>query len=118
MTLRTALVTTIEGATGAKVHFNQKEPKDPIPATVIRIIGDMPLITVDANQTGLSRARIQVTSIDDDYSGLETLVAATEAALFANITDFEVSLPLEIKLEDKEDTLHYSIREYLIWYRK
>lgn len=117
MTLRTSLVTVIEGATGATLHFLQKEPKDPVPCTVCRIIGDMPLLDVQGNDTGMSRARIQLTSIDDDYSGLETLVNATETELFANHTDFLAVIPLETKIEDKEDNLYYSIREYLIWYR-
>lgn len=118
MTLRSSLVLALEGATSTRVLFVQKEPKDPVPCMVCRIIGDMPLLDVQGNDTGMSRARIQLTSIDDDYSGLEALVTATETELFANHTDFLAVIPLETKIEDKEDNLYYSIREYLIWYRK
>lgn len=115
MVLDTTLKTLLETATGFKVHALQKEPTQAVPAIVYRFIADAPIVP-HAGDSGFRRARIQLTCITSNYAALRSLVLAVETALYGNKTDFECSLPLETKLESKEDNLYYSIRDYYFWY--
>lgn len=118
MNLNNTIVSVLEAATGYPAIALQHEPGDPVPSTVYRIIGDYPMIDTTGTDTKLSWARVQFTSIADTYSNLRSLVDDTETAMFGKTTDWQVSVPLVTKLEEKEDNLFYSVREYSIWYTK
>lgn len=118
MNLNNVLASVIQTATGYPALALEHDPQGPVPSTVYRIIGDMPIVDTSGADTKLSWARVQLTSIANTYSSLRTLVDATEAVMIGKTTDWQVSVPLVTKLEDKEDNLYYSIREYSIWYTK
>jgi hypothetical protein len=118
MNLDQTLKSVIQAATGFPVYALEKPVEKTVPAVVYKIIADMPILATDATDTKLSWARVQLTHVADTYAKLKSLVEDTETVMFAKTTDWQVSVPLSTKLEDKEDNLYYSIREYSIWYTK
>jgi hypothetical protein len=120
MNLDTTLKARLEIDTGFPVYALEKPIEKGVPCTVYRYIGETPIITIENfiedNDTRLRKARIQITSIANTYSAMVSLVKNTEQTLYGNNVNFEVSLPIGTKIQDKEDNLYYSVSEYYIWY--
>jgi hypothetical protein len=114
-TLRTTLQTVLE-RTGAGVWQFEKPLTGTLPAIVYNFISD-PQIISHAGDTGNRRARIQLTLGASSAANLDNLVEAVRTQLTANNSDFEVSLPLETRLESKQDNIYQSILEFRIHYK-
>ena len=115
MVLEIVLKSLLESSTGYPVFALQKEPEQDVPCIVYRYIADAPIISHNGWME-FNRARLQLTCIANSYAELRTVVSEVETTLFGNKTDFDACIPLETKLESKEDNLYYSIRDYYFWY--
>lgn len=116
MVLETTLKSVIETATGKICHANEKPLEAVTPCTVYRIIVERQKM-LHSGDTKYRKARVQLTLIATSPSALATLRENIRTALNANKTDWEVSLPLETRIDDKEDGLYYTVLEYYISYQ-
>jgi hypothetical protein len=115
MNLLQVLKTTLESDTGVSCYGLEKPPTAPLPAIVITLVAENQLITHSGDRD-FRTARVQLTLIASSIAGIVTLVEDVRDSLNANKTDFNVSLPLETRIDNKEDDLLYSILEYRINY--
>ena len=115
MNLDTTIKSKVESATGYPCYALEKPLEKSLPCTVYTIVNDKKEVA-HGGDTGNRKARVQFTVIASTYSAMKSVVALLENGFIANTTDFQVSLPLETRLEDKEDNQYYSISEYYIRY--
>jgi len=116
MILETTLKTVLETATGFLAHALEKPLASATPCTVYRIIVERQKM-LHSGDTKYRKARVQLTLIATSVSALATLRENIRTALNANQTDWEVSLPLETRIDDKEDGFYYTVLEYYISYQ-
>ncbi len=116
MDLLTQLKSTLESGTTADVYGLEKPIEAPVPAIVYTIISERQLISHSGDEK-FRTARVQLTNIASSIAGIVSLVEAVRTTLNANTSNWEVSLPLETRIDNKEDNLYYSILEYYITYK-
>lgn len=117
MQLGSTLKSVLDTATGIIWYALEKPLEKPVPAGIFRIVSENQKISHSGDEN-YRTARVQLTCIANTISSLESLVESVRTALNAKTTDWEVSLPLPTRIEDKEDNLVYSIIEYYISYKK
>jgi hypothetical protein len=92
----------LETATGLKVHPIKKPLKAAVPCIVYRRVTGKNEVAHSGNLNN-ARDRIQVIAVHTSFLGLRGLVTLIENSLIGNKTDWQVSLPTEIKLEDWDE---------------
>lgn len=107
---------SIETATG-KTAYALEKPVDVVkPCVVYTIVNERKRMSM-SGKVDVKTARVQITSIADTYANLKTLVDQIETLFWGTTAYWLISVPLETKIESKEDNLYFDIQEYYIFYK-
>lgn len=119
MNIDKVLKTKLETVTGLKVHPIKKPLNAAVPCIVYRRTTTNDVVSQQGD-VGTPSDRIQIICTHTTYSGLRSLVATVESALIGNKTDWQVSLPTDIKFDDydEDDKVFSCSRDYFFRYTK
>lgn len=110
---------TVAGLVSTRIYPVVAPQDVALPAIAYQRISDLPWYAHDGD-VGLARCRLQITAMDDDYSGAKSLAAAIKAALGGyNGTAATVRIYgalLDNELDDKglTDDIYSVIQDYMI----
>ena len=112
-----AIVSVLAGATGLKVFPIKKPLTASVPCIVYRRITASDLISHSGNEN-FTTDRIQIIATHTSYTGLRNLVKTIEGVLIANKTNWNISIPTNIKFDDydEEDKVYSCSRDYFFTY--
>lgn len=119
MNIFKVLKTVLETASSLKAYPIKKPLKATIPCIVYRRVSTNETIS-HSGDAGLVTDRIQVICTHSNFNDLMALVLLIETELIANNTDWQVSLPVSVNIDDfdEEDGVYSNSRDYFITYLK
>jgi hypothetical protein len=107
---------SIETATSLKAYALQKPVDVTDSCVVYQIISEHKRMSM-SGAVDLKTVRVQITSISDTYATLKTIIGQIETLFWGTTTPWIVSVPIDTKLESKENNLYFDIQEYYIFYK-